>query len=235
MALIENRKGRDDGGYTRLLGDPLLGRLLSRVQSAVIASGGELERFVIENTNTIDDVDTFLEMDVIPAGVFVVPKRLLRKSKLINYAAVEPDFVVFVHKGKVHHCYLIELKDGDTFDTKKAAGERASLHRFMTAISPAIRFSKSVHFCCFHRDTRMQIVKGFKHKITDKEAMTGREFCELLGINYSSIITKRMEHQQRNFDCFMDTLLEIPDVRYALEARLSGSGSSKDGEEEIAQ
>jgi hypothetical protein len=149
MALIENRKGRDDGGYTRLFGDPLLGQLLSRVQSAVIASGSELERFVIENARTLDDVDRFLEMDVIPEGVAVAPKKILKKSRLINYAGVEPDFVVFERRGKRHHCYLIELKDGDTFDTKKAAGERESLHRFMIAISPHIQFSTSIHFAAF--------------------------------------------------------------------------------------
>lgn len=223
MALIENRKGRDDGGYTRLFGNPLLGQLLSRVQSAVIASGSELERFVIENTSTIDDVDAFLEMDIIPEGIFAAPKKVLKKSKLINYAAVEPDFVVFQRKGKKHRCYLIELKDDDTFDTKKAAGERESLHRFMIAISPHIQFSTSIHFCCFHRDTRLQIVEGFKRKITENEAMTGREFCDLLGIDYDAMITRRMEHQQRNFDCFVDTLLEIPEVLRALETRMGGT------------
>jgi hypothetical protein len=225
MALIENRKGRTDGGYTRLFGDPLLGQLLSRVQSAVIASGSELERFVIESTRTLEDVDRFLDMDLIPEGVFVAPKKALKKSKLINYADVEPDFVVFERKAKRHHCYLIELKDGDTFDTKKAAGERDSLHRFMIAISPYIQFSTSIHFCCFHRETRGQIVEGFKRKISANEAMTGREFCELLGIDYDAIITRRMEHQQRNFDCFMDTLLEIPAVLRALEVRMGGTVS----------
>ena len=234
MALIENRKGRDDGGYTRLFGDPLLGQLLSRVQSAVIASGSELERFVIENAQTLDDIDTFLEMDIIPEGVFVAPKKVLKKSKLINYADVEPDFVVFQRMGKRHHCYLIELKDGDTFDTKKAAGERASLHRFMIAISPHIQFSTSIHFCCFHRVSRFQIVEGFKRKITENEAMTGREFCDLLSIDYGAMITRRMEHQQRNFECFIDTLLEIPAVLEALGARMGGTVNWDEGEGEEA-
>jgi hypothetical protein len=44
MAPIETRKGRDDGGYTRLFGDPLPGQLPSRVQSAVIASGTTKEQ-----------------------------------------------------------------------------------------------------------------------------------------------------------------------------------------------
>jgi hypothetical protein len=232
MALIENCKGRADGGYTRLFGDPLLGQLLSRVQSAVIASGSELERYVVENARTLEDVDSFLEMDVIPEGVFVVPKKVLKKSQSINYAGVEPDFVVFERRGKRHHCYLIELKDGDTFDTKKAAGERESMHKFQTAISPHIQFSTSIHFCCFHCATKTQIVVGFKRKITETEAMTGHEFCDLLGIDYEAMTTRRMEHQKRNLDCFMDTLLEIPAVLHALEVRMGGTVDWEDGEED---
>lgn len=222
MALIEKRKGRSDGGYTRLFGEPLLGQLLSRVQSAVIASGSELERFVVEKSKTLEDVDAFLNMDIVPEGVFVAPKKALRRSRLINYAGVEPDFVVFERRGKRCHCYLVELKDGDTFDTKKAASEHRSLHRFMVAISPHIQFSTSIHFCCFHRETRGQIVEGFKRKITDQEAMTGREFCNLLEIDYEGIVAERKEHQDRNFDYFIDTFLTIPAVLRALESRMGG-------------
>jgi len=205
VALIEKCTGRADGGYTRLFGDPALWQLLSRVQSAVIASGSELEQYVIQNAQTLDDVDKFLEMEVIPEGVFVIPKNVLKRSQLINYAGAEPDFVVFERRGQRHHCYLIELKEGDTFDTKKAAGERERLHKFMTAIAPYIQFSTSIHFCCFHRNTKAQVVDGFKRKINENEAMTSREFCDLLGIAYDAMITKRMKHQKRNFDCFMDT------------------------------
>ena len=63
---------------------------------------------------------------------------------------------------------LIELKDGDTFDTKKAAGERASLYSFMTAIAQNIQFRTSIHLCCFHRNTREEIVAGFKKKISSR-------------------------------------------------------------------
>lgn len=223
MALIEKRKGRDDGGYTRLFGNVRLGNLLSRVQSAVIASGSELESFVIQKSNTLDDLDSFLDMDVIPEGVFVAPKKVLKKSKRINYANVEPDFVVFERRGKKHHCYLIELKDGDTFDTKKAAGERESLHRFMNAISPFIQFSTSIHVCFFNCRTREQVVEGFKRKITESEAMTGREFCDLLEINYEEMVARRKEDQQRNFDYFLDELLEIEAIQRGLEERLGGN------------
>lgn len=124
MALLKETKGREEGGYTRLFGDVQLGRLLSRVQSAVIRAGSELEKSIIDLANCVDDVDAFLNADIVPEGVFVAPKRQLKKSKILNYAGVEPDFVVLERVKKKQHCYLVELKDGDNFDTKKAAGER---------------------------------------------------------------------------------------------------------------
>lgn len=219
MALIENRSGRLDGGYTRLLGDEHLGRLLSRVQSAVIAAGTELERFVTEQSRTIDNLDEYLDLDVFPEGIFVAPKRIMKRSSRINYAGVEPDFVAFEKRGKNQRCYMIELKDGDTFDTKKAAGERESMYKFMNAIAPHIPFQTSVHFCCFNRESRDQVVEGFKNKITAEEALTGPELCRLLEIDYEALILRRQQHQKRNFAYFIDAMLGVPSVVEALEDR----------------
>lgn len=229
MALLKETTGRDEGGYTRLFGDAKLGRLLSRVQSAVIRAGAELERVVIGLANTIDDADAFLDADILREGVFVVPKKVLKKSKRLNYAGVEPDFVVFKREGKTQHCYLIELKDGDTFDTKKAAGERESLYRFMTAISQNIQFTTSIHFCNFHRNTREEIVTGFKKKIRLDEAMTGREFCNLLQIDYDAVLMKRKEHQEDNLKYFVEQLLQIPSVQNALNDVLGFDTVNWDG------
>lgn len=220
MALLQSAKGREEGGYTRLFGDAQLGRLLSRVQSAVIRAGAELEQVIIELSNTIDDADAFLDRDILREGVFVVPKKVLKKSKRLNYAGVEPDFVVFQREGKKQHCYLIELKDGDTFDTKKAAGEKDSMQKFLTAVAPHLQFTMSIHFCCFHRLTKQEIVNGFKRKITIKEALTGPEFCDLLGINYDAVLTKRKEHQEENLRYFVGQLLEIGAVKDALNDAL---------------
>jgi hypothetical protein len=216
VALLKSAPGREAGGYERLFGDAKVGRLLSRVQSAVIRAGAELEQVVIELANTIDDADAFLDADIIKEGVFAVPKKVLKRSKRLNYAGVEPDFVVFKREGKTQHCYLIELKDGDTFDTKKAAGEKESMQRFLTAVAPYIQFTMSIHFCCFHRLTRQEIVQGFKRKITTSEAMTGPEFCELLSIDYEAVLAKRKEHQAENLRYFVEQLLEIDAVKDAL-------------------
>lgn len=220
MALLKDTKGREEGGYTRLFGDPKLGRLLSRVQSTVIRAGSELEQAIVEMTNVVEDVDRFLTADIVPEGIYVVPKRQLKKSKTLNYEGVEPDFVILQRQGKKQHCFLVELKDGDTFDTKKAAGERESLHRFMTAIAPHIAFTISIHFCCFHRLDRSEIVRGFKRKISLTEAMTGPEFCDLLRIDYKTLLERRQIHQASNLKFFVEELLQIHSVQQILNDAL---------------
>ena len=50
MARIADSKGRDDenSGYTRLLGLPQLGQLVSRIHATVIRNGNELEQMLAQ-------------------------------------------------------------------------------------------------------------------------------------------------------------------------------------------
>jgi hypothetical protein len=221
VALIRNRLGRAGGGYTRLFGDLQLGSLISRIQSAVISSGNELEKLIIERAPIIREVDKFLEQDIYPEDVFVATKAAIRKSKIVDTVSAEPDFVVFERRSRRQHCYVIELKDGDVFDTKKAAGERESLHRFVNVIAPVVRFTITVHFCSFNQDDRQAIVDGFKRRITLQEAVTGREFCDLLGIDYNEIVRLREENQSVNFRDFIGFLLAVKSTHDEIKRQLA--------------
>ncbi len=222
MALIRNRQGRTDGGYTRLFGDAQLGGLISSVHGTLISAGTELEKLIIERANILNDVDGFLRQDIYPEGVFVATKAAIKKCRTIDAVSAEPDFVVFERHGRRQHCYIIELKDGDAFDTKKAAGERESMHRFVNVIAPVVQFTITVHFCCFNQDNRRAIFDGFKRKITLEEAMTGREFCTLLGIDYDEIVRFRQEHADVNFRDFINYLLQNKSTREEIERQLGG-------------
>lgn len=219
MALIRNYAGREDGGYTRVVGDPLLGKLFSRVHSTVIGSGNELEQLIQDRVEAIIEFDDFLKWETYPARVFLAPKKLIKKSRTIDIDGAEPDFVIF--DTAKQHCHIVELKDGDAFDTKKAAGELASMDKFRTRISPHIRFSVSIHFCCFHAESRKAVIEAFKRRITEEEAMTGREFCALLAIDYDEILRLRTAHQQENLEFVATELLQIEALRPALAAGLA--------------
>ena len=73
MALISDSKPKErSGAYDRLFGIPELGLLISRIQSSVISSGSELERLIIDKVQHIDDLDRFLEQEIMQEGVFIV-------------------------------------------------------------------------------------------------------------------------------------------------------------------
>ncbi len=213
MALIKDRKGRRDGGYGRLFGDTELGELISKVQAAVISSGTELERIIADKMEKIEALDDFLTLDLMPDGVFLAIKKQIKASEILGSEGSEPDFVIFRRRDNKQHCHLVELKDGDTFDTKKAAAERTQMYTFIRENAQHLSYKVSAHFCCFNQDSREAIHQGFKSKIEMDEAMTGREFCELLEIDYDEIVQARTTDQSENMAYFVRELAGIKAVR----------------------
>ena len=46
--------------------------------------------------------------------------------------------------------------------------------------------------------------------------MTGREFCELLEIDYDEIVEARREHEKQNVEYFLSELIKMDVVRRRL-------------------
>jgi len=224
MATIENTRGRRmaqaPSGYTRLFGDAELGNLMSRVQGAVISSGTELEKLIWERVQQIADFDSFISSVATGSvdGVYVASKNQVRKSRYIN-AKYEPDFLIFDIAHRV--CYVIEVKDGDQFDTKKAASEHTALHAFADSVRYALPLEFQIRICCFNAQSRMDVYNGLKHKFAMSEVLTGGELCTLLRINYLSIVASRSSDQQANIDYFVTALLSIPCVRSIILEQIS--------------
>ena len=191
MARIENAKGRradqSPSGYTRLFGVPALGNLMSRIQAAVISSGSELEQLIWDRVVQIDDLDHFLKTTLHSEEdrVFVARKQQIKTCKIIR-SEYEPDFLAF--HPLTRNCYIVEVKDGDQFDTKKAAGERQMLRNFRTDISHSVPYITHIYLCSFNSPTREEVYRGLKRKFQMEELITGRELCDLFRIEYDSII-----------------------------------------------
>lgn len=217
MALIKDAEGRKDGGYTRLFGNEELGLVISKVQAAVITAGTELEKLIIEACEKrgmlIADLDAFLDAPATAQtrGTRVAPKKVVKKSR---YACdKEPDFLVFIHGGgEARECLIVELKDGDNFDTKKASGEVKTLKEFQNHIAAQIPYRTKVYICCYHAPDRGRVVEAFKHVITEEMAMTGREFCYLLSLDYDEILRRRASDQVANMDYFVESISKIEAV-----------------------
>ena len=172
----------------------------------------------------VRNLELFLKNQLLPEGVFIVSKRQIRKCDSIRLRKNnEPDFIVFRHRDGEQKCFVIELKDGDQFDTKKALAEKTAIDSFINEISPQLPCRVTGHFCCFNQNDRNTIVDGFKKKITLDEAMTGREFCELLEIDYDEIVTTRTESQPVNITFFLSELIRIKAIRKILRELLGNN------------
>ena len=214
MARLRDARPRNtSGSYERLFGNAELGELASKVQSAVISSGSELEAIIAKLVPNIPDLDAFLEQEIMPEGVLLARKRQIKQSSTLDFAGSEPDFMVFKRRAGVQTCHIVELKDGHVFDTKKASAEHQAMHGFIERNAQHIQYRFRAHFCAFNQDDHEAIWDGFKQRIAFDEAMTGREFCELLEIDYDAIVRSRQTDCRDNCEYFVEELLKIETVR----------------------
>ena len=224
MAKIENAKGRKEGGgYERVFeGNKQLGHLMSRVHAASISAGTELVRILKDRLKKFDNLDDFITWDMreegalMPEGVFIANRQVMQKCETLDFAGLYPDFIIFKRIGGKQECHLVEMKDGDAFDTQKASDARQDMYNFMSGNRRFLPepFENAIpHFCCFNQNNKEAIVRGFKEKIHPDEAMTGREFCELVGLDYESILELRKPMAEGNISYFLRELLKIPEVK----------------------
>lgn len=227
---IANMKGRSKGsGYNRLFNDASFGELLSKAQAAVISNGSELERLILARTQNIDNLDTFIseiEMSLHNVdGVYVCTKTTLRKSQY-SIPKIEPDLLIFIIEKK-RICKIIELKDGDTFDTKKAEAERQHLQEFSKEFGSRVPFATEYFICCFNQPDKNYIYHGFKLKFDISHIMTGEELCDLLRINYNEIVHIREIDAAANREYFIKQLLTIKSSRNLIINELIKEGIIK--------
>ena len=222
MAKIEDSKPKGTSrGYHRLFGNDELGDLMSKAHSAVIRSGNELEELIKERITPIGDLNVFLGRETLPEGVFLATKKEIKRCTELYINDKNPDFIIFKHRAGHQRCYLIELKDGHVFDTKKVLGERQTLHAFAERNASSLKYSISIHFCAFNQEDRQAVWDGFKRGIDYEEAMTGRQFCEILEIDYDEIVKERLQYIDGNMRYFIHSLLCISEVREIIDELIS--------------
>ena len=203
--IIETKAGRRDGGYTRLFGNDDLGALLSQIHATSIRAGTELEKLIESMANVLEDVDSFIS-GTLQNGTYLITKKVMKKHSVLK-GSKEPDFLII--KITENECLIIEVKDGDIFDTKKAAGERKHLVEYQTHLSNQIPYKTSIYVCCFNQENKQVIVDGFKGEFSMDEVMTGSEFCNLLGIQKNDILKIRTNHQKDNIRYLKEKFAEL--------------------------
>lgn len=221
MARIEDSRGREDdnSGYARLFGNAKLGQLLSRVHATVIRNGHELETMLAERcpfraVGLRDRLSGALPLFPQAVEVYFGEALPLRQT---NHQTVA-DVVVVDHVQR--SVRVIEIKDGDVFDTKKADGELAALVPLATWLAQQFGYRPAYHLCCFNQDDRQAIVRGLKGRFAAEHVMTGREVCELLGVDYDAIRARREADVHANLAYLARELADIPELAPVLAAEL---------------
>jgi len=229
--MVRLGEGGRTGNYVHIFGNRLLGQLMTDTHSAMIRMGNTLEKIVLERCaeagTLILDFDQFIDECETDGGrskygdtAMVLPKKAAKKSGKLAVHKAEPDFMVFL-PGK-SECKVIELKLGSNFDTKKSQGEVDALEEVKTAIGAIMPFRVNHYVCSFMASTRQDIVSGFKNKITAEQAMTGREFCELLGLGYDGIRADFESDAEYNRKAFARRIMSIPEMVILIKMRING-------------
>ena len=228
MVRLEDTVGKSlsaikGGAYARCFGDLELSRLLSRVQSLIIKNGYELEKLITDLVSDllIDDLDEFLSKQIMKQGVRIVEKKIIKKSDIIEGHSIEPDFIIFERVKSTQNCYIVELKDGHEFDTKSSAKEHANLNTFLSKNAMAFQYFQSYcKICGFNASSKEDIKAGFKNKIALSQALTGEDLCKLLNLDYGQIVQTRANDRIKNFERFLDDLMDISAVKEGIRQRL---------------
>lgn len=221
LLISKSKEGRSDGAYSRLFGEDELGALISRIHATSISAGTYLENLISKIAPQLREEEIQKIFNAtLEDGVWIVSKKSLKKwiTPFLNLIKpTEPDFLIVDAYKK--QCTVLELKDGDNFDTKKAQGEVDNLYKYSNAMNAKLVYPwiAKIGVCMFNQENRKKIVEGFKGHIGEQDAMTGSEFCNLLGLNQTEIIKQRQRACSQNFSFFIDELLKIDSIRAKIE------------------
>ncbi|AGE50806.1 endonuclease HhaII [Paramecium bursaria Chlorella virus CVB-1] len=212
MALIEDIKGSIDvtnSGYHRVFATNMLkpdishdlAQLMSKIQGAVISNGSILEKILIDprfNRNPIilkakvDDIlkKTNGHYPKVRFGVDVLKtKGFILKGK----KAIEVDYIVI----KDNDIYVYEIKDGDSFDTKKSEAEYQSLMMITEFLSSYSIFNKITPGIILWNSN--DISKASFKSIKGKSIiLRGKDFCDKFDIDYDSLNASRTYNNLKN-------------------------------------
>ena len=219
MARIADCKpGRQNSAYTSLFDNSEIGSMLSQIHAASISAGADLQKILQRhakaNGKLIGDLDAFLRSP--NQGAFIADKRAIKKSQTAR-AATQPDYLVFHIREKERRCYVVELKDGDVFDTKKADGEIDSLNTFIESVRGNLFCVPEIRICSFNQTDKAAIVAGFKRRVDTSQVWTGAELCDLIGVSYQAILNERRDDAAENRRWLVDSILKIPQLREIIE------------------
>lgn len=215
MVKLSESKGKAGESAVRIFGNARLGVLLSKFQAVVIRSGFELEVTIKEKIpndllTTLDSLSN-PTADIKDAPAIQVVFKPSRPDPENSRKSIEADFLIV--DNTTRRFMLVEVKEGHVFDTKKADGELSSLKSITGWLAQEYPYTTQYYICCFNQDNKGEIVAGTKKRFSIDHVITGREFCDKIGIDYDAIRQQRNADQIENRRYFLTEMLAIPEIR----------------------
>lgn len=209
--ISEARPKNSSGNYARLFGDEDIGKLITKIQSASIKAGYVLEEIITSKSKLLPegDLDGFVDdcMSGKYSGIFLATKNMIRASKY-HIAGHEPDMMIFAVNNGRGICYIIELKVGAAFDTKKADGEKETLEVCRSVLGAKLPFITNFYLCAFHAEDKKEIITGLKGRFSEEEVITGRELCKILELDYDEVVGEESKFQRENIIYLTQKVIE---------------------------
>ena len=221
------------GVYNMLYGD-IIGREITKAQSIIIRNGTVLEKLVSSFIKNVEcdffEISTILdynkEMDMfnscrinedtfdISDRIYLIDRKVFKDIKHKN-KGIEPDLLALIVKDGVATFYVIELKMGDNFDTKKSAGEKEHLTIFVEQLKVAKGIKKVYKISPFFSDlSKTKLSKeGFKGVFSEDEILNRNELSELFGIDFNVLIEIYKTVEDTNKKDFIYNICEESYIR----------------------
>ena len=174
--VVEERNNNPHTSYSIVFGSEPHGKICSMIQSANIALGNQLEKYLKINC---------------PIKEIEWKKRFSVKGQKKR---IEPDF--FYDDGEIIH--IGEIKLGSTFDTKKSSSEILNLYKLKNRFESEGRKVELYFLSYLAVDLDMMRV-GLKGCLTsDINLMIGRDFFEWFNVDYESFEEELKDTQKKN-------------------------------------
>lgn len=208
MAIINlNKKRNSSGGYDRLIGDDNISNLMTSIHSASISNGtqvgktlewsykGNLPIFSGKDVNTPNKTLNVIENN--PKGVIIFNGFI----KGNNGKKQEVD--VIVYDGDV--CYLGEIKEGNSLDTKKSSAE-------IDGIISTVDYMNSKGYDS-NGSLILMHLENNQHSIKDDRAInyiqSGKDFCEQHSFSFGKFKDFQVNQSPINKKIVLDEMERI--------------------------
>ena len=224
----------EDSGYYYTLGDKYLAKVVQSVHACTISNGSELQRKIKEYTPKNIKVLQKKQKLTKKGTPYSTPKYISGTEPTINdvLTAVKnkedtfiPELIIDRHEievvgGKldkkcIHldgvwiiagQTYITEVKEGSAFDTKKSSAEASSLNKVQKVFNN-YGITNAQPLMVLWRLSNVDEA-SVKSSLAKSYLITGREFCNLVGLDFDLINKSREKDRELNRKFVKEALRE---------------------------